>query len=58
MRGNNVTLPLLGAAVVTVGALLVQFARKPEPRPVAKVQERATATVEKAFLERLRERGL
>jgi hypothetical protein len=36
----------------------VQFARKPEPRPVAKVQERATTTVEKAFLERLRERGL
>jgi hypothetical protein len=58
MRRNNVTLPLLGAAVVTVGALLMQFARKPEPRPVAKVQEGATAAAAKPFLERLRERGL
>jgi len=58
MRSKNVTLPLLGAAVVTVGALLVQLARKPEPRPALKSQERATAAADKALLERLRERGL
>jgi hypothetical protein len=55
---NNITLPLLGAAVVTVGALLVQLTRKPESRPLPKVQERATAAADKALLDRLRERGL
>jgi hypothetical protein len=58
MGSKNVTLPLLGAAVVTIGALLVQLARKPEARPSIRGQERATAAAEKALLERLRERGL
>jgi hypothetical protein len=58
MRKSSVTIPLLGAAIMTAGALLVQFTRKPEPRPIAKVQAKATPTAEKAFLERLRERGL
>lgn len=54
---TSVTLPLLGAAVLTVGALLVQVARKPDPRPTAKLQERVTVNAEMALLERLRERG-
>lgn len=54
---TSVTLPLLGAAVLTVGALLVQVSRKPEARATDRLQDRVAAKVEPPLLDRLRERG-
>jgi len=54
----SVTLPLLGAAAVTVGALVLQLARKPAAEPPPQFEERLAGDAETSLLERLRTRGL
>jgi hypothetical protein len=54
----SVTLPLLGAAAVTVGALVLQLARKPAAEPPPQLDERVEGDAERSLLERLRTQGL
>jgi len=55
---THLSLPLLGAAALTVGALVLQLSRKPEPKPRVEHVDRVVADAESSFVERLRERGL
>jgi len=55
---THLSLPILGAAALTIGALLLQISRKPDPKPRVELLDRVAADVDPAFLERLRERGL
>ena len=58
---THLSLPILGAAALTtftVGALLLQLSRKPDPKPRVEPLDRASADVDFDFVERLRARGL
>jgi len=54
----SVTLPLLGAAAVTIGALVLQLVRKPAADPPPQFEERVEGDAQTSLLERLRAQGL
>jgi len=55
---THLSLPLLGAAALTIGALFLQLSRKPDPKPRIEFVDRVAADIESSLVERLRERGL